>query len=72
MKGCERLATVADHIVPHRGDESKFYDPDNLQSLCKPCHDTHKQRIEKRGYTGDVDESGWPVDQNHPANKRIK
>ena len=32
-------ATDVDHIQPHRGDWALFTDPDNLQSLCKSCHD---------------------------------
>lgn len=32
-------ATVVDHIKPHRGDKALFWDRDNWQSLCKPCHD---------------------------------
>lgn len=32
-------ATVIDHIKPFRGDERLQYDPDNLQPLCKACHD---------------------------------
>ena len=32
-------ATVVDHIKPHRGDESLFWDRSNWQSLCKKCHD---------------------------------
>jgi 5-methylcytosine-specific restriction enzyme A len=39
---------VADHIVPHRGDHALFWDDDNLQTLCKPCHDSAKQREEAR------------------------
>ncbi|ELT48370.1 HNH endonuclease [Brucella intermedia] len=39
-------ATVCDHVRPHRGDETLFFDPDNLQSLCAPCHDRVKQREE--------------------------
>ncbi|MFB2940169.1 hypothetical protein, partial [Klebsiella pneumoniae] len=27
-------ATVVDHIKPHKGDETLFHNPDNLQSLC--------------------------------------
>lgn len=37
---------VADHIEPHRGDESLFWERSNLQCLCKACHDRHKQRAE--------------------------
>lgn len=41
---CERHgkltpATVVDHIVPHRGDQERFWDTANWQALCKPCHD---------------------------------
>lgn len=43
-------ATVVDHIVPHKGDEALFFDPDNLQSLCAPCHDSTK-RLEELGHT---------------------
>lgn len=32
------VATELDHIVPHRGDMEKFWDPGNLQGLCKECH----------------------------------
>lgn len=31
-------ATVVDHIEPHRGDQDKFWNEDNLQSLCESCH----------------------------------
>ncbi|MBR1530240.1 MAG: HNH endonuclease [Oscillospiraceae bacterium] len=33
------LATVVDHITPHRGDKSLFWNQNNWQPLCKPCHD---------------------------------
>ena len=32
-------ATVVDHIVPHRGDRTLFWDESNWQPLCKRCHD---------------------------------
>lgn len=32
-------ATIVDHIVPHKGDMVLFWDHDNWQALCKPCHD---------------------------------
>lgn len=31
-------ATEVDHIRPHRGDRTWFFDPRNLQSLCHRCH----------------------------------
>lgn len=39
---------VADHRIPHKGDPALFWDPTNLQTLCKPCHDRDKQREERR------------------------
>ena len=33
------LATVVDHIIPHRGDDALFWDESNWQPLCKRCHD---------------------------------
>ena len=38
-KGLIVPATVVDHIKPHKGDKDLFWDRDNYQSLCKPCHD---------------------------------
>ena len=38
-KGMYVPAQVVDHIDPHKGDEKKFFDKSNLQSLCKKCHD---------------------------------
>jgi len=44
---CNAPATVVDHIIPHRGDEALFNDRNNLQSLCAPCHNRRKQRLER-------------------------
>jgi len=32
------IATVCDHIIPHKGDMGLFYDYGNLQGLCTHCH----------------------------------
>lgn len=40
-------ATIVDHIEPHRGSERLFWARSNWQSLCKPCHDGDKQRLER-------------------------
>lgn len=45
--GITRLATVVDHIIPHKGDKPLFWHRANWQPLCKPCHDRHKQRQER-------------------------
>ena len=51
---CERTgrttaANVVDHIIPHRGDQSLFWNESNWQPLCKPCHDSTKAKEEGRG-----------------------
>lgn len=75
-------ATVVDHIVPPRMAEALasrdqdaiatarklFWDPSNHQALCKTCHDSEKQRLEKSGRVAGCDESGTPVDPNHHWN----
>jgi len=71
---CEKLgkrtpATVADHKTPHRGDEQLFFDPGNLQSLCKPCHDGAKQQLEKSGTLRGCGVDGLPLDANHHWNR---
>jgi 5-methylcytosine-specific restriction protein A len=37
-----------DHIVPHRGDAGLFWDPLNLQLLCRSCH-SRKTMQEQQG-----------------------
>lgn len=41
-------ATVTDNIVPHRGDDKLFWDSNNWQALCKPCHDRKTGRYDSR------------------------
>ena len=38
--GCGQVSAVldVDHRIPHRGDLELFWDPANLQALCKTCH----------------------------------
>jgi hypothetical protein len=48
---CERLslvtvATIVDHVEPHRGDMERFWHGER-QSLCKPCHDSTKKKMEQ-------------------------
>lgn len=63
------LATVVHHKEKHEGNEKLFFDPDNLSSSCKPCHDGVEQQKENRGYSTVVSESGFPADTNHPFNR---
>ena len=59
-------ATVADHVVPHKGDYNLFWHGE-LQSLCSTHHNATKQRIDKRGYDTACDVDGRPIDPHHPS-----
>jgi 5-methylcytosine-specific restriction endonuclease McrA len=69
---CQRVVVpssqaVCDHKVPHRGDARLFWDRFNLQCLCKPCHDSVKQREDRiRGTGGWVNRSNRPLSANPP------
>lgn len=45
----EPLGVIGDHITAHRGDRRLQLDPNNIQTLCKPHHDSTKQREERGG-----------------------
>jgi 5-methylcytosine-specific restriction endonuclease McrA len=45
---CGEVATVVDHIQPHRNDIRLFWDKSNWQSLCSFHHNSFKQRLEKQ------------------------
>ena len=62
-------ATVVDHVTPHKGDQSLFWDAGNHQALCKQHHDSAKALEESRGFSSEVGADGWPVDPGHPANR---
>ena len=47
-------ATIVDHAKQHQGELTLFWSWDNCQSLCKPCHDSRKQREEKSGISLDT------------------
>lgn len=63
-RGLIELASVVDHIEPHRGDEKLFWNRSNWQALCAACHDTHKRR-EEMGLTPrpSIGLDGWPTEQ---------
>lgn len=51
---CERqgkvtAATLVDHIKPHKGNYELFWDPNNWQSMCDPCHN-RKTATEDGGF----------------------
>lgn len=59
--GTVTAASVVDHIVPHRGDQTLFWDHDNWQALCKACHD-RKTATEDGGFGNDrIERDGQPT-----------
>lgn len=71
---CERrnkvkLATVCDHVVPHRGDYKLFWAKWNRQSLCDNCHNSLKQIEEKGGIEPGGNAEGVPFATGHHWNK---
>jgi 5-methylcytosine-specific restriction enzyme A len=46
--GRPRVATVVDHVVPHKGDDRLFWDESNWQALCRQCHAVKTARSDGR------------------------
>lgn len=65
--GRSRVAVIANHKIPHRGDRELFFRGE-LESACKNCHDQAIQRAELEGFRREIDDDGWPVDPAHPFN----
>ena len=62
-------ANIVDHMISKAKGGTD--DPDNLQSICKSCHDM--KTIEENGgtpkpYKAGSTESGQPIDPKHPWN----
>jgi 5-methylcytosine-specific restriction endonuclease McrA len=38
---------VGDHKRSHHGERALFFDKSNVWCVCKPCHDSEKQRMDK-------------------------
>lgn len=69
IRGRAVAASIADHVVPHRGDPELFEGA--LQSLCASCHSSWKQQMEETGRFDGCDLHGIPLDPNHPWRKEI-
>ena len=63
-------ATVCDHVDPRSKETEAGFFAGPFQSLCKPHHDSGKQREERAGFNAAVDADGWPTDPRHRANRR--
>jgi 5-methylcytosine-specific restriction protein A len=61
-------ATVVHHRRKHEGNAELFFDPANLGSVCKTCHDGEIHSEEMIGFSKAVASDGWPADPKHPAN----
>ena len=59
-------ATVADHVVEHKGDPALFWNTGNLQSLCSSHHSRDKQREERGRPISRIGADGWPVEAYRP------
>lgn len=46
--------------------QSLFWNRKNWQALCKFCHDSVKQRLEKSGRVAGCTPEGLPLDPKHP------
>jgi 5-methylcytosine-specific restriction endonuclease McrA len=60
-------AVVVDHIKPHKGDQALFWSKANWQSLCKPHHDSTKQRQDNGREVSVVGSDGWPIALTPPG-----
>lgn len=70
QRGRLTAASVVDHVVPHKGDSTLFWDTDNWQPLCTHCHDSLKRTQERSGALPGIDANGMPVDPAHHWNTR--
>lgn len=68
-EGVTRMATIVDHYPRHGEDYTQFFQGP-VRSLCKPHHDSQAQSEEARGYSPQVGLDGWPVDTQHPFNRK--
>jgi predicted CXXCH cytochrome family protein len=56
------IATVADHVEPHRGDWNKFL-TGKLQSLCARCHNAEKRMVELGRPRPTIGPDGWRIEK---------
>ncbi|MCG8650811.1 MAG: hypothetical protein MI861_13315 [Pirellulales bacterium] len=61
-------ATVCNHVIPHRGDRTLFFEGP-FESLCADHHDRVVQSEERLGYSKAIGEDGFPLDSRHPFNR---
>jgi 5-methylcytosine-specific restriction protein A len=68
QQGYTVTAEVVDHIAPVRERPDLRLDPDNLQSLCKECHDKIKTPEDQGHVQQGADATGMPLSGAHHWN----
>ena len=53
--------TSVDHIEPRSKRPDLALEPSNLQVLCRRCHNSTKQAMERRGADAAIGVDGFPV-----------
>jgi 5-methylcytosine-specific restriction enzyme A len=44
-----KASDLTDHLYPHRGDQTLFWNKTYWVSACHDCHNGFKQRVERKG-----------------------
>jgi hypothetical protein len=71
-QGVVTAASVADHVIEHRGDRDLFFFGE-LQSLCQSHHSSTAQRIERNGGPLIIhDKDGYPIEIETPKGNQSK
>jgi 5-methylcytosine-specific restriction enzyme A len=65
-RGVRQKADTVHHTKAHKGNPLLFWDPTNLESVCRACHDGRIQSEERLGYARDIGIDGWPIDPRDP------
>lgn len=63
---CGGPGQITDHVIEHRGNRELFFNPTNLQTLCRACHNT-KTALARRERD---DKAGQSHGQHQPAPSR--
>jgi len=67
LQGRDRPATLTDHVLPHNGDLTLFWDRSNWQGLCATCHGEKRRQENGKPVTG-ASVDGIPIDPQHHWN----
>lgn len=63
-----RMHLVVNHKVPHKGDQTLFWDRKNWEVACPDHHDIRIQQEEHGTFKTGTDVTGRPLDPAHPWN----